>query len=106
VGRSSSAWLIEHERVRKVNDRIRTVAESSRLDAPTLFICECGRRGCTETIELELEEFEAIRWREHVYVVAPGHERADRDRVLEEHDGFELVTEHGGTRARPARSTI
>jgi hypothetical protein len=36
------------------------------------FLCECGDRACTEWVELELEEYEAIRSiRGHV--LAPGH---------------------------------
>lgn len=86
--RLSEAYKI----ARELNERTRDAAKPSSSDKPVRFLCECGNEGCTETIELSLDEFEAIRWREHVYVVTPGHENADVELVVDDEDErFALV---------------
>jgi hypothetical protein len=93
-----------HARFREVNDRIRAVAESSRPAGTTLFVCECVDEGCRATIELDLDEFEAIRWRERVYLVAPGHESPDVDRVVDDKERFLLVAERASSGAGAAKT--
>lgn len=38
------------------------------------YVCECADSGCTETIRLSHEEYEAIRAADDRYVLVPGHE--------------------------------
>jgi hypothetical protein len=51
------------------------------------FLCECGNESCTETIRLDLEEYEAVRASPHRFVMVPGHE-----------DGIGEVTAHANGR--------
>jgi hypothetical protein len=47
--------------LRDVNDIIGQTAE--RIGTPDMawrFLCECGRRGCRESVELTLEEYEEL----------------------------------------------
>jgi hypothetical protein len=90
---------------REVNERICEVAErywgqgwGVLLD----FMCECSRQDCTETIELELAEYKAIRSFPPLFVIVPGHETprvetvfdlAKRYALIERVHRLELVTE-------------
>jgi len=63
-----------------VNERIKET--SLRLEAQDVeqapryleFLCECADPGCTETVEVTLEEYEEIRSESTHFVVRPGHE--------------------------------
>jgi hypothetical protein len=37
------------------------------------FLCECGRPGCAETVELPIAEYLEVSSRRHL-IVAPGHQ--------------------------------
>jgi hypothetical protein len=84
-------FIQAHTLFRDVNKRIRELTRSSRFDGPTLFLCECDQEACVDTVGLTLEEFEAIRWRENVYVVTVGHERPEVEWVIEKTPRFVLV---------------
>ena len=77
---------------REVNDRIREVTE--RFDVahhPINFICECSREDCTETVPLGAGEYEGVRSRPTVFVIVPGHETLEVERVVEINERFMLV---------------
>jgi hypothetical protein len=86
---------------REVNKRIRDLPGAARFDGPALFLCECDDRACDATVELTLEEFEAIRWRENVYIVSVGHERPDAERIIEKTPRFVLVEKVARAATRP-----
>jgi hypothetical protein len=60
---------------REVNERIREVAEhfDSQLRGID-FVCERSREDCGENIDLELDEYKAIRSSPNLFVIVPGHE--------------------------------
>jgi hypothetical protein len=87
---------------RRVNEAIeRGTAAEHR---PT-FLCECGHLGCTETIELTIEEYERVRSRFDRFIVYPGHEMPEVDEVLEGQDGYLLVAKREGMPAKVARAS-
>ena len=60
--------------LREVNERIRAVTASFVAAPPTYsLLCECGRSGCLERVELTFAEFDAHGT--GGYVVHSGHER-------------------------------
>jgi hypothetical protein len=75
---------------RDVNERI---AESAvRFDAPsTQFVCECADANCTHRLEATLEEYEEVRADGATFMLAPGHEHDDIERVVEKKRGFNVV---------------
>jgi hypothetical protein len=75
---------------REVNERIKEVAEGpDAAGEPALvLVCECGREGCAEQIELTRAQYEAVRANPRRFVVLPGHEDPDVARVVERHQGF------------------
>ncbi|HJQ75269.1 MAG TPA: hypothetical protein VJ814_10295 [Gaiellaceae bacterium] len=87
----------EHERrattealFRDVNERI---AESSeRLDASrTEFVCECSDPNCTHRVHASLAEYEEVRGDSTTFLVVPGHEQEDIERVVSDRGRFRVV---------------
>lgn len=76
---------------REVNERIVEGAEQADFAGPTYFVCECGDATCSETIEVRLDEYEQARAHATVFLVAPGHDEPNLDRVLSRNDRFATV---------------
>lgn len=75
---------------REVNERLREVADPSIALAQ--YVCECSHAECSETIELDLADYDAIRSTSNAFLISPGHEQLDRERVVEDaNERFMLV---------------
>jgi hypothetical protein len=74
---------------REVNERVRAVLDGS-LGA-TEFICECSDPDCTETIALDVADYERIRANPNRFLVTSGHELLEIERVVSSTDGYCLV---------------
>jgi hypothetical protein len=74
---------------RKVNERLNEM--STPRVTMTDYLCECSATTCIETIELTNDEYRRARRRPTVFVLVPGHERTDVERVLEKNERFVLV---------------
>jgi hypothetical protein len=82
---------------RAVNDRlIRLYREAEH--GIGLIVCECARAGCTEPVEVTLEEYEAAHASPSCFLVAPGHESACGQRPLMRTERFVLVEERPALR--------
>lgn len=55
------------------------------------FFCACGSADCDARIKLRLSEYERIRAFEHRFIVIPGHEHPDLERVVETHPSYLVV---------------
>jgi hypothetical protein len=95
---------------REVNERLR---ELSNRNDQTEYQCECSDVACMDTIALDTAQYEAIRSKRKVFVIVPGHERLEVERVVDEDDRFMLVEKtmladeierlaDSGNRPRPA----
>jgi len=73
---------------REANERLREVADPSL--APAHYVCECSRAECSETMNLSLADYDAIRSTPNAFVIAPGHERLERV-VEDDNERFMLV---------------
>jgi hypothetical protein len=86
--------------VRSLNERVLEVAEpflevgGARETERVAFVCECGRDQCYETIELLVEEYERARELPTRFVVVPGHELPEVERVVSRGERFALVEKH------------
>jgi hypothetical protein len=61
--------------LREVNDIIGQTAERlGTVETSWRFLCECGRRGCRETVDLTLDEYEAVAARG--FLVARAHRKS------------------------------
>ena len=67
---------------RDVNERIAESAERFAASS-TQFVCECADPGCTNRLEATLEEYERVRADGATFMLAPGHEHTDIERVVD-----------------------
>ena len=86
---------------RRVNEAI---DRGDSGEAP-VFVCECGNLGCSATVRLPVEDYESVRSDFDRFLLVPGHELAEIDRVIERHPDH-LVVEKRQPEARAmARET-
>lgn len=81
---------------RRVNESIRSGTTVADVERPFGFVCECAVIGCNAVIELTLPEYERVRRDPHRFLIAPGHELAEVERVVERHDDHAVVEKVGG----------
>lgn len=75
---------------RDVNERIAESAE--RFDADeTDFVCECSDPNSTHRVSASLMEYEGVRADPTTFLVAPGHEEGDIERVVASRGRFHVV---------------
>jgi hypothetical protein len=87
---SSEERLAKNEaQFRKVIERLNEIGTS--WAKTTDYLCECSAPSCIETLELTNDEYKRARRRPTVFVVVPGHERINVERVLEKNERFALV---------------
>jgi hypothetical protein len=87
---------------RKVNERIEEVNEELEGGGRSDFLCECGDDECTEPVSLTLAEYEEVRANPTHFVIAPGHDVIDVERVVRETDRFAVVQKFTGEAGRIA----
>jgi hypothetical protein len=84
---------------REVNERVEEVAkrfaDHDEEDRPIGFVCECGRRDCTESIEATRAQYEAVRSNPLRFLLRPGHEDDSVERVIQRTERFVVVVKLG-----------
>lgn len=79
---------------RAVNERVAELGEWFAGQTP--FVCECARADCSERLHVPTEDYESARAAgERFFIVAPGHQQLEFERVAAEHDGWVLVEKVG-----------
>jgi hypothetical protein len=93
--------------LRDVNEGIRHLDYAL---PPTQFVCECARTDCRQIIPMSLDEYEEIRRRPDLFIVAPGNAHVFRDleRLFETRPTYWVVEKFGeaaveATRLDPRR---
>jgi hypothetical protein len=75
---------------RDVNERIAESAE--RFDASEAeFVCECSDPNCTHRVATTLEHYEAVRQEPTQFLLVPGHEDPEIERVVERRGRLAVV---------------
>jgi hypothetical protein len=83
---------------REINERIAEVAEpqtGSRDGHVYEFLCECSNIGCDLRLPLTLSAYEDVRQDPTHFVVAPGHELPEIERVISRTDDYQIVCKQG-----------
>jgi hypothetical protein len=79
---------------RDVNERIAEASERFRAGEAE-FMCECADPGCTERLEVPLEEYEEVRSDGAQFVLDPDHVVPEVERVVEKRRGYAVVEKLG-----------
>lgn len=89
-GLSRNSWEDSEARARTVfrivNERIAELGFD--LDGRAAFVCECGNRECSRTIELTRAEYESVRAHARHFLLAPDHENPTVEIVIRDGDRF------------------
>lgn len=67
---------------RDVNERIAESAQRFEASS-TQFVCECADPHCTHRVEATLDEYEDVRADGATFMLVPGHEQPDIERVVD-----------------------
>jgi hypothetical protein len=88
---------------RDVNERIAETSERFGAE-DAVFVCECADAGCDERLPAQLDEYQQVRADGVRFLVAPGHEESEYERVLHRNREFQVVAKTKDRRlARAAR---
>ena len=87
---------------RKVNEGMEAGQDPSGL---LTFVCECGRLGCTELIQLTRAEYENLRTNPRRFAILDGHEILEAEEIVERHDRYLVVEKTGDPEAEIVEQT-
>jgi hypothetical protein len=89
---------------REVNEGIERGQWPGEEQALVSFRCECAQLGCTELVELSVDDYHRVRSNPRRFIVLPGHERAAVEIVVERRPGY-LVVEKVDQAGEKAKET-
>ena len=79
---------------REVNEAIATTA--AKLDAgSTEFVCECADPRCADRLMADLDEYEEVRSEPTRFLLAPGHDEPEIERIVERTGEYNVVEKFG-----------
>jgi hypothetical protein len=85
---------------RDVNRKVR------RLDPNWMTIlCECGDAACRDQLVIDPDEYARTREDSTLFILRPGHEAAETERVVSKHLEFWIVQKRPALPAEIARAT-
>jgi hypothetical protein len=88
---------------RDVNERIAESAERFKA-ADAEFVCECADAGCAERVPVTLDQYEEVRSDATHFLLVPGHEVEDMERVVKRpHQRLAVVEKFNDVVARTVR---
>ena len=91
---------------REVNEQIKSLDRTlAPVEQAIEVVCECGDLRCVDQFVVSLTDYERIRSDPTLFMVLPGHERLDVERVTEEHAVYFVVQKHEGEPEHVARET-
>jgi hypothetical protein len=86
---------------RTVNRELEQASREAGGDADDRIevICECGQDGCSATLTLTISEYDESHGQRDRFVVSPGHEDADLERVVTRKEQYLVVDKFGEAEA-------
>lgn len=90
---------------REVNERVAEVQGSLGDGGTPEFVCECADDTCTERIAVPMGMYERVRNDSHLFLVRPGHQLPEVERVVETDERFLVVCKDSPTAQKIAEQT-
>jgi hypothetical protein len=82
---------------REVNEQIEKLSDGWELfDGSLSVLCECGRPGCNEPIDVPRTLYDDVRAAQNRFLLKAGHEIEDVDAVIARHDGYVIADRGDG----------
>jgi hypothetical protein len=89
---------------REVNDNIAGLEDRyGTTTTEPVFVCECADAGCTERLAVEPDVYRRVREQGRLFLVLPGHEDPQLERIVERHRDY-LIVEKTGTAGEVAEN--
>jgi hypothetical protein len=77
---------------REVNEQIEKLSDGWELfDGSISVLCECGRPGCNEALEVSRTLYDDIRAAHNRFLLKVGHQLDDVDAVVARYDGYVIA---------------
>ena len=76
---------------RIVNEQIKAVTGGAATTHEFGVVCECAALTCQTQLTISPEVYEQTRARSDHFVVAPGHQLDDIERVIDDHQTFFVI---------------
>ena len=89
---------------REVNENIASLEARHGSSGEPVFICECANPDCTAQLAVERDVYQRTRAQSRWFLLIPGHEDPQLERIVERHPDF-LVVEKTGAAGRVAEQT-
>ena len=91
-GRMSSPRISDsQEAFAKANEQIRASAERYGFEQRVPFLCECSEATCTKSVRLFLTCYREARATGRSFILLPGHDDPQLERIVSHGDGYVLV---------------
>jgi hypothetical protein len=88
IGRNEALYRAANERIEELN---RTLAAVTQAPEDFVVVCECGDITCAEQFVVPIETYERARADAALFLIRPGHEAADVERVVEKQQEFWVI---------------
>lgn len=90
---------------RETNEQIEALNEAGGRLSAFHIVCECGDSYCADTLTIRAAEYEGVRAHPDRFLLKPGHEETDVERVVERHAEFVVVEKIPGAAREITRLT-
>jgi predicted ThiF/HesA family dinucleotide-utilizing enzyme len=87
---------------RKVNEGMEAGQDPSGL---LTFVCECGRLGCNQLVQLTRAEYEGVRANPRRFAIIDGHELPEVEDIVERAERYIVVEKRGTPEAEIVEHT-
>jgi hypothetical protein len=85
----------ENEKLfREVNERVEQIQDGLQATEPH-WVCECGDEDCVEKLAVPIGEYHEVRAHDDWFLIKPGHEMPEVERLVSERDGYVVVEKDG-----------
>ena len=82
----------ENEKLfREVNERVAQMHTGHDYGPDPEWVCECGDETCFGKVVVNLDEYRDVRGHDTWFVIKPGHEKTDVERVVRERNDYLVV---------------
>jgi len=90
---------------REVNERISRIQDDFGQAQSFEIVCECGRSDCEERLQISHQAYRQVRSNPLHFVVVPGHENPDMERVIERDKTYVVIEKTDEEAAEVAEET-
>src|SRR6478672_5668143 len=81
---------------REVNENIARLEERhGATTAEPVFLCECANADCTDHLSVEADVYTRVREQPRLFLLIPGHQDPQLERVVERHGDYLIVEKIG-----------